>query len=430
MIIKPQDNIRALLRDVEIPKMLRIKQKFENRFIENVAEHLNARLYTPSIQERITPGMRVVLTGGSREISNMSLILREVATFIKLQGAIPYIIPAMGSHGGSIAENQREILEGFGITEEYCGCAIYSSMDTVIIGHTDEGVPVHIDRFAAGCDAIIPINRIKAHTAFRGSYESGLYKMLGIGLGKQKGADAIHSAGFGVFKERIPAYAHVVIEKHNVPFGVAIVENAYDQTCIAEVILGEEIGAREPVLLDYAKSCMPRIMFPETDVLIVREIGKNYSGSGMDPNVTGTWTTPYASGGIKKQKTVVLDLTDKSHGNAMGLGKADVTTMRVFNKIDFTATYPNVITSTVIEPSKIAMVLEDDKMAIQAAIKTCTGVTPETIRVVMIKNTLQLDEIYISTSMLSEAVEMAEVELLEKPHELHFDSLGNLLEFL
>jgi hypothetical protein len=426
--IKDQSNIRQILRDVEIPLMARVRQLFPEDCIGDVAGTVRRNLRNGEAGGRIRPGMRVVLTGGSREIADMNVILRETAAFVKEQGGLPFIVPAMGSHGGSTAEGQRKILEDYGITEDFCGCPIVSSMETVETGRTEHGLPVYIDRFAAEADAIIPVGRIKAHTAFRGPYESGLFKMLTIGLGKQKGADALHDAGFGVFRERIPEFAAVVLKNNNVIFGVAVVENAFDRTCRIEVIKGEEIASREPPLLEYAKERMPRIIFPETDVLVVREIGKNYSGSGMDPNVTGTWSTPYGGGGIRKQRTVVLDVSDKSHGNAMGVGKADVTTMRLFHKIDFTALYPNMLTSTVIEPGKIAMVLEDDEMAIKAAIKTCTGIDKTKVRIIVIRNTLSLEEILISESMLDEAAGMGDIEILEKARPMRFDGKGNLLD--
>ncbi len=237
--------------------------------------------------------MSVVLTGSGREIANMNVILRETASFIRDQGALPFIVPAMGSHGSSTAEGQKEILAGYGITEEFCGCPVRSSMDTVLLGHTADGDPVYLDAFAHRADAIAAVGRIKPHTAFRGKYESGLMKMLAVGLGKQKGADSIHRLGFGPLKDRIPAFASVVMEKHTVLFGVGVIENAFKETCRLEVLRGEEIPEKEPALLEYAKTRMPAILFPETDVLVVRTIGKNFSGSGMDPNISGTWATPF-----------------------------------------------------------------------------------------------------------------------------------------
>ena len=359
----------------------------------------------------------------------MPVILRELARFVKDQGGEPYIIPAMGSHGGATAEGQREILESYGITEDFCGCPIFSSMETVQVGTMACGDEVRMDRFAYEADAIIVVGRIKGHTAFRGPYESGLIKMMAIGLGKREGADSLHRAGFRVFGERLPEYAKIVFDHCNIIFGVGTIENEFDQTCRIEVLPAEEIFDKEPELLRYAKSRMPRLLFPETDILMVHEIGKNFSGSGMDPNVTGTFGTPYASGGIRKQRTVVFDLSEESHGSYIGLGKADITTKRTFEKLDTNATYFNMITSTVLGVGKIPMVMEDDKLAIQTALKTLTDVDHQHIRMVYIKNTLSLDTVIISEALLKEAEGMKEVEIVEGPRPLRFDADGNLLDF-
>ena len=296
MKTRPQDNIRKLIENVKLPKIAKVRQHFDESHIEDVAVTTAAKLREQGLDERIKPGMRVVLTGSSRYIADAVPVLRETARFVRECGGEPVIIPAMGSHGGATAEGQRGILTEYGITEESCGCRIYSSMETVLTGHTPDGLPVYIDKFAKESDAIIPIGRIKAHTAFRARYESGRMKMCAIGLGKQYGADALHNAGFGEFKTRIPAYGNTVIATNNVIFAVGIIENAFDKTCRIEVVKGEEIADKEPALLEYAKSRMAKIFVDETDLLVVREIGKNISGSGMDPNITGTWSTPYSGG--------------------------------------------------------------------------------------------------------------------------------------
>lgn len=406
--------------------MAPVLQHFDDSFISDVAGVTAGKLREQNLSERIKPGMRVVLTGSSRYIADLCPVLRETARFVRECGGHPVIIPAMGSHGGATAEGQKAILTEYGITEKSCNCEIFSSMETVLTGHTADGLPVYMDKFASESDAIIPIGRIKAHSAFRAAYESGLMKMLTIGLGKQKGADSLHSAGFGVFKERIPAYARVMIQHNNVIFGIGIIENAFDKTCRIEVLKGEEIEAKEPALLEYAKSRMAKILIDETDVLIVQEIGKNFSGSGMDPNITGTWSTPYGSGGIKKQRVVVLDLTEQSMGNALGIGRADTTTMRLFDKIDFTALYPNILTSRVVSPGCIPMVLEDDDLAIRAALKMLTGADPDNPRIVMIKNSLSLGKIWLSGSLLSLAAETPGLEVAGPARPLVFDAKGQL----
>ena len=429
MEIKEQSGLRQVLAGTPLPKMCKVRQIFKRDGIEDVPAYLQKKLDDPKLRARIKPGMRVVLTGSSRQIANMSVILRKLAQFVKEQGAQPYIIPAMGSHGGATDEGQRQILESYGITEEFCGCPIFSSMETVRVGELPNGDEVRVDKFAHDADAVIVVGRIKAHTAFRGPYESGLIKMMAIGMGKRAGADSLHSAGFGEMGERLPLYAKVVFDSCNIIFGVAPIENEFDQTCRIEVIPAEEIFDKEPDLLLYAKSRLPRLLIPETDVLVVREIGKNFSGSGMDPNVTGTFGTPYASGGIQKQRTVVLDISEESHGSFIGLGMADTTTKRAFEKLDTNATYFNMITSTVLKVGKIPMVLEDDKLALQAALKTLTQVNKDHIRMVYIKNTLSLETIMVSEALLEQVRARDDMEIMEEPRELRFDESGALLDF-
>lgn len=430
MEIKEQSGLRAVLENTPLPKVCRVRQIFQRDGIQDVPAFLREKLDRQDLKERIKPGMRVVLTGSSRQIHNMPEILRELASFVRAQGGEPWIIPAMGSHGGATDEGQRQILESYGITEEFCGCPIFSSMETVRVGELPNGDEVRVDKFAHEADAVIVVGRIKAHTAFRGPYESGLIKMMAIGMGKRAGADSLHREGFGKMGERLPEYARVVFDSCNIIFGVAPIENEFDETCRVEVIPAEEIFDREPELLLYAKSRLPRILIPETDILMVREIGKNFSGSGMDPNVTGTFGTPYATGGIRKQRTVVLDISPESHGSYIGLGKADVSTKRIFEKLDTNATYFNMITSTVLNVGKIPMILEDDKLALQTAVKTLTQVDRDHIRLVYIKNTLSLENIIVSEALAEEIRGREDMEVLEEPRPLRFDERGTLLDFL
>lgn len=418
-----QQNIKALLDNVPLPRMAHYRQQFGGAALDDPAAALREKLnpYSQIFHE----GMRVAITAGSRGIAHIPSLLREVVAFVKACGAEPFIFPAMGSHGGSTAEGQREILRGYGITEEACGCPILSSMETVQVG-TYEGVhPVYIDKYAAEADAVIVMNRIKPHTGFTAPYGSGLAKMISIGMGKQKGADSMHDAGFGVFHERVPGFAKVILDNSNIKLGVAIVENAYDETCRLDVIPASEILDKEPELLQYAKNLMARILIPKTDVLVVQTIGKNFAGTGMDANITGTFATPYARGGIEKQRIAVLDLSAQSEGNAFGVGMAQFTTKRLVNKIDFSAMYPNPLTSTVLPPCFIPMVLESDKLAIQAAIKTCNGVDRNRIRLVYIKNTNEMADIWLSEALWDEAAQTEGLEYVaEEP--FAFDEQGNL----
>ena len=429
MKIKEQSGLRAVLEGTPIPRMALVRQIFERDGIEDPAGLLKEKLSDERIRDRVRPGMRVALTGSSRQIRNMPLILRTLAEWVRSRGGDPFIIPAMGSHGGATDEGQKAILEGFGITEEYCGCPILSSMETVRVGELPNGDEVRVDKYAHEADAVIVVGRIKAHTAFRGPYESGLVKMMAIGMGKREGADSLHREGFGKMGERLPQYAKVVFDHCNVIFGVAPIENEFDDTCRLEVIPAEEIFEKEPALLEYAKSRLPRILLPETDVLMVHEIGKNFSGSGMDPNVTGTFGTPFASGGIRKQRTVVFDLSEQTHGSFVGLGMADVTTERAFEKLDTNATYFNMITSTVLQVGKIPMIMEDDRLALQVALRTLTQVDRDHIRMVYLKNTLSLETIMVSEALLDEVSARDDMEILEEPRDLRFDENGTLLDF-
>lgn len=418
-----QQNIKALLENVPLPRMAHYRQQFGGEALSEPAAVL---------REKLTPyaglfhkGMRVAVTAGSRGIAHIPELLREVVDFLKSCGAEPFVFPAMGSHGGSTAEGQREILRGYGITEETCGCPIVSSMETVQVGTYKEGHPVFVDKHAAQADAVIVMNRIKPHTGFTAAYGSGLAKMISIGMGKQKGADSMHEAGFGVFHERVPGFAKVILDNTNIKLGVAIIENAYDETCRLEVIPAAEILEREPELLQYAKNHMARILIPKTDVLVVQTIGKNFAGAGMDANITGTFATPYAHGGIEKQRIAVLDLSAQSEGNAFGVGLAQFTTKRLLDKIDFSAMYPNPLTSTVLPPCFVPMVLESDKLAIQAAIKTCNGVDRSRIRLVYIKNTNEMADIWLSEALWEEASQTIGLEYVAQTPFV-FDDQGNL----
>ena len=428
MILEEQSEIRRILANTKLPKFALVRQVFPDDTIKDVPKYLNEKLNDPELKSRIKPGMTVAMTGSSREIDNMPVMLRELARFVKAQGANPYIVPAMGSHGGATDAGQKELLESYGITEEFCECPIHSSMETVKVGSVDED-EVRMDKFAHDADAIILVGRIKPHTAFRGPYESGMAKMMAIGLGKREGADSLHKRGFSQMGERLPRFAREVFDHCNIVFGVAPIENERDETCRIEIIKAEDIFDKEPELLLYAKSRMPRIILPETDVLIVREIGKNFSGSGMDPNVTGTFATQYATGGIKKQRTVVLDISEESHGNYLGLGNADMTSRRVFDKIRTNGCYANMLTSTVLKVGKIPMILEDDELALRAAVKLMTEGDRENPRMVYIKNTLSLENILISEGQLDEVRIHSDMEILEEPRKLNFDEQGNLLDF-
>ncbi len=309
--------VADMVKDTPVPRMFKVRQTFPRPRIhaEEIPGIIKELLSEEKFSSRVRPGMRIAITAGSRGIANVALTTKCIADFVKSRGAFPFIVPAMGSHGGATAEGQKAILEGYGITEEYVGCPILSSMKVKKIGVHEEGGDVYIDKNAADADGIILGCRIKPHTAFRGPYESGMMKMMAIGLGKQYGAEVCHEAGFKNMAKNVPLFGKCIIKNAPVLFAVPTIENAFDETCKITAVAAEEIEALEPGLLHEAFGYMPRILVDSCDVLIVDQIGKNFSGDGMDPNITGTFCTPYASGGIDAQRVAVLDLSPETHGN-------------------------------------------------------------------------------------------------------------------
>lgn len=418
--------LRELLNDIPIPQVVKIRQKFDRTILENPEQELADKLASGGAMETILPGQQVAVAVGSRGIANIAGFTKTTIDAIKAKGAFPFIVPCMGSHGGATAEGQTEVLLHFGITEASMGAPIRSSMEVVKIDELPNGLPVYVDRIASEADAIVVINRVKPHTAFRGRIESGIMKMIAIGLGKQKGAEACHQLGFKYMAENVPAMANLMIQKLPIVFGVALVENAYDETCRVEVLLAAEIEEREEQLLIEAKARLPKILFDEIDVLVIDYIGKNISGDGMDPNVTGRYPTPYAHGGPDVAKMVVLDLTPETKGNANGVGTADFTTQRLVDQTNLEFTYANGLTSTVCAPTKIATTLENDFYAIKAAVKTCNILDYTKCKLVRIQDTLHLGEIEISVNLLDAARVHPDIEILTEPYELSFNAEGNI----
>ena len=420
--------VASLVSDTFVPKMFRVRQVFPRPRIasEEIPGIIDALLSEEKFASRVKPGMRIAITAGSRGIANNALTTKCIADFCKKRGAKPFVVPAMGSHGGATAEGQREVLESYGITEEYLGCPILSSMEVKKVGVNEEGFDVCIDRNAAEADGIILGCRIKPHTAFRGPYESGLMKMMAIGLGKQVGAQQCHEQGFKNMAKNVPMWGRTILKNAPILFGVPTIENAFDETCKIVAVAAEDIEAEEPVLLKEAFSYMPRIWVDSCDVLIVDHIGKNFSGDGMDPNITGTFCTPYATGGIDAQRVAVLDLSPETHGNGIGLGYASATTQRVFDQLDLASMYPNAITCTVLGGVRIPIVMESDRECIQCCIQTCNEIDKTRPRLVRIPNSLHLEHIQLSEAYYEEAKANPNLEIESEPEDLPFDSEGNL----
>ncbi|MDY3867900.1 MAG: lactate racemase domain-containing protein [Pyramidobacter sp.] len=418
--------IDEMLDSVEIPRFVTVRQTFPRPRVADPAGELRARLDAGRYLESVKEGQSIAITAGSRGITNMPLFLKTLVDEVKRRGGEPFVFPAMGSHAGATAQGQKAMLEGMGITEEYLGAPIRSSMETVQIGESDTGRPVYLDKYADQADGIIVINRIKPHTGFRGKVESGLCKMCAIGMGKQRGADFCHAEGFGRMAENVPAIAAVTLAKKNILCCVGIIENAYHETAQLDVLAASEVLEKEPALLKRAWELMAKLPFDEFDVLIMDEIGKNISGTGFDTNVVGRYNTPYASGGPRITRAAALDITEASHGNGNGLGMLDVTTQRAYQKFSFEQTYPNCLTSTVPLTVKIPMVLKSDRQAIQGCIKTCNVPHSTPLRAVRIKNTLLLTEFEASEGLIPQITRNPNLEIVGSLHELPFDSEGNL----
>ena len=414
--------------DFALPPMAPVRQKFDPTRLDDIAGGVRREFLRPEIRALVKPGQVIAVGCGSRGVANIGLIARTVIEELKAFGANPFVFPCMGSHGAATAEGQRQVLETYGITEAATGVPIRATMDTVITGHLADGTPVHMDRHAAEADGIVVINRIKPHTGFRGATESGLTKMLSIGIGKIVGAATYHRHGMDHFPHLLPQVRDVNITNRNVLFGVGIVENAYDETAHIELVPSAQLATREPLLQEMAKANMPKLFFDAIDVLVIEEMGKNISGAGFDPNITGRnrrnvqWSDqPFI------KKIVVLGLTRVSHGNATGIGSADVITMRLFRDLDVSSTYANVITAGNLDGAAIPIVMNNDHEAIALAVKTVVRVKPENCRVVRIRNTLHLSEIEVSAPMLDEVLAQPDrFELVAAARPWAFDAQGTL----
>lgn len=415
---------------MKYPKMVRIRQPFKTTPIEDIAGKVRSELSRIKFQKIIARGETVAITAGSRGISNLAAILAEIVRELKRIGAKPFIIPAMGSHGGATAQGQKNILEHYNITSKTMGVPIKSSMKVVQVGSTREGLPVYVDRYATQADHIVVVNRVKPHTDFKGKNESGLMKMMAIGLGKQKGADLYHNA---IVRKGHPAVlmpvAREILKRCSMAYGVAIVENQRDETEIIRAIAAADIEIEEQKLLRKAKKLFPRIPFDPIDLLIVDWMGKEISGTGMDQNVIGRSVIPYHRPLTQPDimRIFVRDLTPDSEGNATAIGNADFTTRRLVDKIDPGPTYMNAATSSCPEAVRIPPYYDSDREAIDTALKTIGPVQPQEARIVHILDTLRLEEMYISEPILDDAKKMDGIKVLGSPHHLKFDQKGNLI---
>ena len=417
--------VSEMLRPYAIPPVALTRQFFPDHRLADPESVLLQELEKNCAP--IHPGARIAITCGSRGIDQYVPLLRTIVSFVRSKGGCPFLVPSLGSHGGATAEGQAEVLRRFGISEETIGAPVISSMEVTQVGTTERGLPVYIDQNACQADGIILFNRVKPHTSFRGKYESGLLKMLAIGLAKQKGAEMTHFLRYENMAENIAAAGSIALHALPVLCGVATIENGYSHLAEVHVLAKDEILEQEPLLLQRAWTLMPRIALDTIDVLIVCEIGKEISGTGMDTNIVGRFHTRAASGGPETVKLGVLNVTPRSEGNANGMGLADFMPRHMYEQVDLETCYVNTLTSTEPSSTRIPMILANDREVFQACVKLCGQVHNEDIRMVIIRSTKHLDEVYLSPAAAAAAV--MPIQVTEDFHPVPFDRDGNLLLF-
>jgi hypothetical protein len=415
---------------VSYPKVLRIRQSFERPRVENVAVRVQQALEQLDVGNTIRPGQTVALTAGSRGIANIPVILKSIANHLKKLGAKPFLVPAMGSHGGGTAEGQREILESYGITEEFVGAPIKASMEVVALGTTPEGYPVYLDKHASQADHLGVVGRVKPHTNYHGPIESGLLKMMMIGLGKHVGALAYHRILLEKPYDRVVrSVGRTLCSRAPIAFGLATVENAYDETARIEAVRPADFEKTEEELLALARRWLMRLPFHEADLLIIDEIGKNISGSGMDTNVVGRKRSlrhePATTDQPQMRHIFIRGLTEKTHGNAAGIGLADFTTTRVIQHMDYRATRINCLTAGYPEGAILPVHFDTDREVIDAALAIAGTRRIDEARVMRIRNTLEIQELEISEACLAEK-RCTEFAPIGAAKSMGFDGAGNL----
>lgn len=415
---------------MSFPRMLRVRQTFDATRVNDIPSEVERQLATLSLGKTVRPGQTVAITAGSRGIANIAIIIKAACDHVRKLGGKPIIVPAMGSHGGGTPEGQRQIIEGYGVTEAFTGAEIRASMETVIVDTTPQGIPVHFDKHAFQCDHVLVVGRVKPHTGFVGPVESGLHKMMLIGLGKHEGAKIYHRAILDFsFLEIIRAVADVVLRKCRVIGGLAIVENAYDETGMIAAVPPAEFFERESQLLTQARAWLPKLPFPTVQLLIIDQIGKNISGTGMDTNVIGRKYNDHAAtdhDDVSVKRIFVRGLTHDTHGNATGIGIAEFTNSRTIQQVDRKITAINCLTGGHPTAAMLPVAFDTDREVIAAALPTLGLVEPTKAKVIQISNTLHLGEVLVSEAYLSEVQKRPDLTIVEELREMNFDSDGNL----
>jgi hypothetical protein len=417
---------------VELPSIQLVRQIAPQPTLGDVAGEVRRQWLTSKTAKRIKPGMRIAVGCGSRGIKNYLTIVRATIEALKELGAKPFVVAAMGSHGGAVAAGQRELLASYDLDESHLGVPVVTDMDAVVIGTNSWGEPVWWDKNALAADAVVTVSRVKPHTDFRGPFESGIVKMLAIGLGKRDGADQHHSFGTRGLRDMIPESAKVIVAKTPFIAGLAVLENANEETAHVEVVDRDDLFEREQMLLKQASEIMGRLPFPGMDVLIIGECGKNYSGAGMDPNVIGRMlieATPEAeTNNPRIVRIAVLDVSPESHGNGTGIGLADLTTNRALQAIDPVPFRMNNFTARSLWRSKLPFAFDTDREVLAMAVETCWQPVLSKVKFAVIPNTLEVAELWVSAPLAAEAKGNPNLDLVGEPMPLPFDSAGRLMQ--
>ena len=415
-----------MIEDIEVRK---IKQNFNKTKIDNLSEYVHQSFKKSDLKNRIKLGDKIGITVGSRGITNIKLIVKEVISELKNLNASPFILPAMGSHGGANSEGQKDVLASYGITQKEMGVPIMASMDVIQIGIVENKIPIYFSKIAMEADGIIALNRVKMHTDFKSNIvESGMSKILAIGLGKAKGASSIHSLGVYGLKNVIPQAAELIIKKAPIIQGIGILENSYDQTMKISFVPPEDIIRVDSELLKISKEVMPMLPIDDLDVVIAQEIGKNISGTGFDTNVIGRLYINGEKEIVKPRikRLIVFDITEESHGNALGIGLADITTRHLVNKINYKDMCANTITSTFLNRAKIPITADSEKEAVEIAVKTCWKLKQSDIKLLIMKNTLDLEYLYVSKAAWDQIKDDKNIDACGEWEKLTFTKNGKM----
>ncbi|ABK19238.1 lactate racemase domain-containing protein [Syntrophobacter fumaroxidans] len=408
----------------DYPKMYRIRQRFDRSAIADIPKAVRDEFTRGDFARKVRPGERVAVAVGSRGINRLAMIVAAMVECLRSIGLQPFIVPSMGSHGGATAAGQEEVLKHLGISEATVNAPVVSNMEVISLGRIENGADVFVSRNIAEADHVVVINRVKPHTAFRSDVESGLCKMLTVGCGKHLGALNMHKFGLGA---SIKPAARVMLDRLPVLCGLAIVENSLDVAHTFRIARPEEFIDVDRELLELAKRLLPRIPVEQLDVLIVNEMGKNISGGGIDPNVIGFWRREGGPRTPDYRTLILLDITEQSQGNAVGIGMADLTTRRVMDKLDLKATYTNALTTGIWAAVRLPIALESERAALDAALAHVTDVSR--VRMARILNSLMLEHLWVTREVVEELRADKSIEVDETPIPIVFDADGRLLPF-